>query len=62
MKSTKSLKAGETTNPDWFMIDADGIVLGRLAAFAATLLRGKHKPTYTPHMDCGDHCQANLEV
>ncbi|MCL2331360.1 MAG: 50S ribosomal protein L13 [Proteobacteria bacterium] len=55
MKSTKSLTASEITNPNWFVIDADGIVLGRLAAFAATLLRGKHKATYTPNMDCGDH-------
>ncbi len=39
----------------WILIDADGLVLGRLAAVVATRLRGKHKPTYTPHMDCGDH-------
>ena len=39
----------------WFVIDADGVVLGRLAVVIATRLRGKHKPTYTPHMDCGDH-------
>ena len=36
-------------------IDAKGLVLGRIATKAATLLRGKHKPTYTPHMDCGDN-------
>jgi len=53
-KSTKSLKAGEL-HADWYVIDATDIVLGRLAAHVATLLRGKHKPTYTPHMDCGDH-------
>jgi large subunit ribosomal protein L13 len=52
---TKSLKACEITNPQWFVIDATDIVLGRLAAHTATLLRGKHKPTYTPNMDCGDH-------
>ena len=39
----------------WILIDADGLILGRLAAVVATRLRGKHKPTYTPHMDCGDH-------
>jgi len=39
----------------WYVVDADGVVLGRLAARIATILRGKHKPSYTPHMDCGDH-------
>ena len=39
----------------WVLIDAEGAVLGRLAAFAASLLRGKHKSTFTPHMDDGDH-------
>lgn len=39
----------------WVLIDADGLVLGRLASVIATRLRGKHKPTYTPHMDCGDN-------
>lgn len=39
----------------WYLVDADGIVLGRLATMVATLLRGKHKPTYTPHLDCGDN-------
>jgi large subunit ribosomal protein L13 len=38
----------------WLLVDADGKVLGRLAARVATLLRGKHKPVYTPHMDTGD--------
>jgi large subunit ribosomal protein L13 len=38
----------------WTLIDADGVVLGRLATIIAHHLRGKHKPTYTPHMDCGD--------
>ena len=54
MKTTKSLKKSEL-EPGWVLIDADGVVLGRLAAFAATVLRGKNKPTYTPNMDCGDH-------
>ncbi len=39
----------------WYVVDADGKTLGRLAAEVATVLRGKHKPTYTPHMDCGDY-------
>jgi len=39
----------------WILIDAEGLVVGRLAALVATRLRGKHKPTYTPHMDCGDN-------
>ena len=39
----------------WYVIDATDVVLGRLAVQTATLLRGKHKPTYAPHMDMGDH-------
>ncbi len=39
----------------WYVIDADGLVLGRLAAIVANMLRGKHKPMYTPHIDCGDN-------
>src|SRR5271170_2434024 len=39
----------------WLLIDASGLVLGRLASLIAMRLRGKHKPSYTPHMDCGDH-------
>ena len=39
----------------WLLIDANGLVLGRLAAVIADRLRGKHKPTYTANMDCGDH-------
>lgn len=38
----------------WFIVDADGLVLGRLAAEVAKIIRGKHKPTFTPHMDTGD--------
>jgi large subunit ribosomal protein L13 len=38
----------------WYIVDADGLVLGRLAAQVAKVLRGKHKPIYTPHVDCGD--------
>ncbi len=39
----------------WFIVDADGVILGRLAVRIANILRGKHKPMYTPHMDCGDN-------
>ena len=39
----------------WVLIDAAGLVVGRLASQVAMILRGKHKPTYTPHMDCGDN-------
>ncbi len=40
---------------DWYVIDAQGQTLGRLATRVATVLRGKHKPSYTPHVDCGDY-------
>ena len=40
---------------DWFLIDAERLVLGRLASLVAIRLRGKHKPTYSPHVDCGDN-------
>ena len=52
--STYSAKASEIKK-DWVLIDAEGLVVGRLAAIIATRLRGKHKPSYTPHMDCGDN-------
>lgn len=39
----------------WHVVDADGLVLGRMASEVATLLRGKHKPTFAPHVDTGDH-------
>ena len=39
----------------WVVVDAEGLVLGRLASIIANYLRGKHKPTFTPHMDCGDN-------
>ena len=54
LKTTLSLKPAEV-NKDWVVIDAEGVVLGRLAAVIANRLRGKHKPQYTPHVDCGDH-------
>lgn len=52
--STYMPKAGEVDRK-WYVIDAAGKPLGRVAAQAAVLLRGKHKPTYAPHVDCGDH-------
>ena len=52
--STYSPKASEITR-SWHVIDADGLVLGRLCTEAARLLRGKHKPVFAPHMDMGDH-------
>ncbi|MBT5415257.1 MAG: 50S ribosomal protein L13 [Rhodospirillaceae bacterium] len=39
----------------WFLVDAEGLVLGRMASIVAMRLRGKHKPSFTPHMDCGDN-------
>ena len=46
---------GETVQRDWWVIDAAGKPLGRLAAEVARILRGKHKPIFTPHVDTGDH-------
>ena len=54
MKTTFMQKK-ETVERKWYVIDATDIVLGRLATKAAHILRGKHKPTFTPHIDCGDH-------
>jgi large subunit ribosomal protein L13 len=51
---TYSAKATEIEKK-WVLIDADGLVVGRLASLIALRLRGKHKPGYTPHMDCGDN-------
>lgn len=51
---TYSAKPGEIEKK-WVLIDADGLVVGRLAALIATRLRGKHKPGFTPHVDCGDN-------
>lgn len=45
----------ETVKREWFVIDAEGATLGRLATLVATYLRGKHKPEYTPHVDTGDN-------
>ena len=51
---TFSAKPAEVTKK-WVLIDAKGLVVGRLASIVALRLRGKHKPTYTPHVDCGDN-------
>lgn len=53
MKNTYMQKK-ETVERNWYVIDAEGVNLGRLATRVADVLRGKHKPTYTPHVDCGD--------
>ena len=53
MKTTASLKPAEVEKK-WIVIDAQDAVVGRLASFVANRLRGKHLPTYTPHVDCGD--------
>ena len=51
---TRSIKPAEVEKK-WHLIDAEGLVVGRLAVVIANLLRGKHKPSFTPHVDCGDH-------
>jgi large subunit ribosomal protein L13 len=53
-RQTYFAKAGDVT-PDWHVVDADGKVLGRMASDIATVLMGKHRPEYTPHVDCGDY-------
>ena len=45
---------GDITDRQWYVLDAEGRTLGEVAVEAATILRGKHKPTFTPHADCGD--------
>ena len=54
MKTTVSLKPADI-DKKWILIDAENVVVGRLATFVAMRLRGKHRPDYTPHVDCGDH-------
>ncbi len=54
MNLTTSTKPAEVTR-DWYVVDATGLPLGRLASEIALRLRGKHKPSYTPHVDCGDN-------
>lgn len=54
--SYKTVSANRATvNKEWVIIDADGAVLGRLATIVASMLRGKHKTNFTPHLDCGDN-------
>ena len=54
--SYKTVSANKTTvNKEWFVIDAEGLVLGRMASKVARILRGKNKPSFTPHVDCGDN-------
>ncbi len=54
--SYKTVSANkETVNKEWVIIDAEGAMLGRLAALVASMLRGKHKTNFTPHVDCGDN-------
>ena len=53
-KVTRSIKPAEVEKK-WHLIDAEGLVVGRLAAIVANILRGKHKASFTPHVDCGDH-------
>ena len=54
MKTTKSNKPADVEKK-WHLNDAEGLVVGRVASIIANILRGKHKPSYTPHVDCGDH-------
>ena len=54
MKTTVSLKPADVEKK-WIVIDAENVVVGRLATFIAMRLRGKHRPDYTPHVDCGDY-------
>ena len=51
---TKSTRKEDAVH-DWYIVDADGEVLGRMASKIAAVLRGKNKPSYTPHVDCGDY-------
>ncbi|MGB0881197.1 MAG: 50S ribosomal protein L13 [Polaribacter sp.] len=54
--SYKTVSANSATvNKEWLLVDADGQTLGRLASNVAKLIRGKHKPNFTPHVDCGDN-------
>ena len=54
MRTTYMAKASDVERK-WYVVDAEGQTLGRLASEVASILRGKHKPTYTPHVDTGDH-------
>jgi len=54
MRQTTMVKPSEVTRT-WYVVDAAGVTLGRLSTVVATVLKGKHKPTYTPNVDCGDY-------
>ena len=54
MRQTTMLKPSEVTR-SWYIVDATGLTLGRIATEVASVLRGKNKPTYTPNVDCGDY-------
>ena len=53
--NTTFMANNQTMQHAWYVVDANGLTLGRLATVVASLLRGKHKPTYTPHVNCGDN-------
>jgi large subunit ribosomal protein L13 len=52
---TRSTRPASNVAPNWIVIDAEGVIVGRLASFIALRLRGKHRPDFTPNVDCGDH-------
>ena len=54
-RKTSYMMKAEETRPRWFVVDADGQIVGRLAARLAMVLMGKHRPTWTPHVECGDY-------
>ena len=53
--NTTFMANNQTIQHSWYVVDAAGLTLGRLATVVASLLKGKHKPTYTPHVNCGDN-------
>ncbi|MFM2099450.1 MAG: hypothetical protein RLZZ366_989 [Pseudomonadota bacterium] len=54
LKTTKSVRPMDVEKK-WLIVDAEGLVVGRMASIVANILRGKHKPSFTPHVDCGDN-------
>ena len=58
---TNSVKPADVKK-EWLLIDASGALLGRMASKIAKIIRGKHKPNYTPHMDCGDNVVACILI
>jgi len=55
LSKTTKVATPATVEKKWHLIDADGLVVGRVASIIANILRGKHKPSFTPHIDCGDN-------